>query len=671
MTSLSKTSSLRLLGVLALVLAPHLLRLPPWESALLVVLMLWRAAATYRHWRLPPTPLKVALTLASFAGVWLEYRQINGHNAGVALLAAMLVLKLTELRERRDVFVLVFMMYFLLLTHFLFTQELWTFAYLLGGSIAITAVLIDVSHERGTLPLRASLSLAVTMMLQALPLMLLLFVLFPRVPGPLWGLPADAGPSRTGLPDTMSPGDIASLVPSDEIAFRVRFDGSPPREDQLYWRGPVFWFFDGRTWRPGSRASPDTRVPAVELRGPAVGYEILLEPMRTRWLFALDLPDPARLPPDAALDMDYQLLAPADVRDRRLYHLYSHVQYRLDDSLLPAQRERLTRLPAGANPRTIALAQRWQHETGEPEALIDRALAMFRQQPFWYTLEPGVLGRDSVDAFLFDTRRGFCEHYASAFTVLMRAAGLPARVVTGYQGGSLNVFGDGYVVRQSDAHAWSEVWIDGRGWLRVDPTRAVAPERVERGARAVRGAGAAREARLAGGWDWQRLGYAAEARWEWANGQWNRWVLAYSPDLQSNLLSRIGLGSPRAMVLALTVGIIVVLAALGLWLAGRRCDRIPRERSALLWDQLQRHLRRHGLEPRLGEGPRDYAQRVVALHPQLREPMREALAAYLQARYEHGGADPAAENRLQQALQAMRRRGAQHAAQRPDIIADR
>lgn len=594
---LPRTVLLRLLAVQALVLAPHLSRLPLWAAGLVAAILLWRTAAALRGWRLPPGWMRVLLTIAAFAGIYASFGRVSGQTAGVALITVMAALKLTELNVRRDLMVMVFLSYFLLVTHFLFSQELWTAVYLLMSATLITALLIDANHAGSVLPARTVTTMAGGMVLRALPLMALIFVLFPRIPGPIWGLPADAGAARSGLSDSMAPGAIAELVGSDAVAFRVRFDGAVPPPDQRYWRGPTFLRFDGRRWDGGSRAGL-VDAPSAELRGPGYRYELTLEPTRTPWLFALDLPARLGLPEGAVINADHQLvLARGEVRERRRYPLQSHPDYRLQTVLPAALRALATTLPKTANPRALALARQWRAEANSDAAsdatIVERALRMFREQPFHYTLSPPTLGRDPVDGFLFETRRGFCEHYASSFAVLMRAAGIPARVVTGYQGGERNAIGDYWIVRQSDAHAWTEVWLADRGWLRIDPTAAVAPARVERGI-----GSALDDAELP---DFLnpalRNGYRFDlrARWDWLNARWNHWVLGYGPELQSEFLRRFGLGEWREMILVLTATLTALLAGFGLLLirrsTARRADDAPRR----AWRRLQRRLAGAGL----------------------------------------------------------------------------
>ncbi|WP_293374876.1 DUF3488 and transglutaminase-like domain-containing protein [Nevskia sp.] len=637
---LPRAALLRLLAVLSLVLAPHLPRLPGWAAALVIVILLWRTAAALRGWPMLPGWMRVLLTIAAFAGIYLSFGRVSGQTAGVALITVMAALKLTELRTRRDMMVMVFLLYFLLITHFLFSQELWTAAYLLVSATLITALLIDANHPGGVLPLRVGGAMAGGMVLRALPLMVLIFVLFPRIPGPIWGLPADAGAARSGLSDSMSPGEISNLIGSEEIAFRVRFTGPVPPARERYWRGPSFLRFDGRKWDSGLRPL-DLEAPMAELRGPAYRYEVTLEPTRTPWLFALDLPARVALPDDAVINADHQLvLNKGEVRERRLYRLQSHPDYRLQAELPTPLRTLALALPKTANPRSVALARQWRSETGSDAAIVERALRMFREQDFHYTLQPPVLGRNPVDAFLFDTRRGFCEHYASSFAVLMRAAGIPARIVTGYQGGEKNAIGDYWIVRQSDAHAWTEIWLAGRGWLRVDPTAAVAPERVEQGigsALASAELPAFLNPALRNGFR-----FNLKARWDWVNARWNHWVLGYGPELQAEFLRRFGIGDWSDMILALTVLLTLALTVFGLLLLRRSAVSRVDDPPLRAWRRLQARLAKAGLPQHENEGPADYAQRVAIARPDLADAVRTAAAQYIEARYtaSDSSADP-------------------------------
>jgi transglutaminase-like putative cysteine protease len=448
--------------------------------------------------------------------------------------------------------------------------------------------------------------------LLAMPLAALLFVVFPRLQGPLWGMPEDATTGRTGLSGSMAPGNMARLAQSEEPAFRVRFIDPAPAPQLLYWRGVVLADFDGRRWSQGPAgglASPRTH----SWQGAAIRHEITLEPSGQRWLFALDLADsaPAVSGNASALSLAHELSATGTIDQRIRYTVVSHPRYQLQAEGELADAARWLRLPDGSNPRTMAagIALRL---LDDPAERINTVLQMFRREQFVYTLEPPVLGRESVDEFLYRTRSGFCEHYASAFVFLMRAAGVPARVVTGYQGGEINPVDGFMTVRQSDAHAWAEVWLEGRGWQRVDPTAAVAPSRVMNGA--------ARPARRAnpfgiaaldrfinlGAGDDSLLG-TLRFRMAALNNGWNQWVLNYSPERQRGAVAALSasISDPRIWgALALAVGLIAVLH--------RRRVRRQGDPVDALYSALCNQLARHGV-PRAGaEGPLDFGRRIAA-----------------------------------------------------------
>lgn len=647
---LPQRSLWRLLAVMLLVVAPHLLRLPLWETASVFAIGVWRIAATLYQWRMPHGAIKGALAIAAFIGVYASYGRIWGQHAGVALLVIMLALKLTELRARRDVVVTVFLSYFLLLTHFLFSQEIWTLLYLLVCVVAVTAVLADTHHAEGALPARLVLATGGKLIAQSLPLMLLMFVLFPRIPGPLWTMPDDSGGARSGLSETMAPGDIARLAASDELAFRVSFEGAAPPPEQRYWRGPVLWAFDGRTWSSPSRLF---NVPTAEAGTTEYRYEITLEAHRMPWLLALDRPDARELPERSRISGFYELLYEQPLRDRLRYRLRSAPDAKLQAGSLSA-RERAVQLalPSGFNPRALALARQWRQVARNDQAVVDAALRLFREQAFYYTLEPPRLGRDSIDEFLFTTRRGFCEHYASSFTFLMRAAGIPARVVTGYLGAQKNLFGDYYSVRQSEAHAWAEVWIAGRGWIRVDPTAAVSPSRVEQTLSESSARNGDQREGLLGSLDWRSAYERAQSAWDWVDAQWNGFVLGYGTELQQQLLDRIGLGSFSRMLLALTAAVTISLALLGgvlLWKARPAAIDDP---ALEQWKLAEARLARRGLHRAPSEGPRDFAMRVAREQPELAQRMQRVLELYLRLRYE-AAADAALIGELRVAVRAL------------------
>lgn len=596
-----------LVATAAATLLPHFGHISHWQIALLVAIVGWRLWLWRRGAPLPPRWVVLLVTLAGCAAVVLEYRRLFGQDSGVALLLLFMALKLMEARARRDGVVIVTLGYFLLLTHYFYQDGIPTGAWMLVALTLITATSIRL--QSAALPAPSLLRRAAFMLLQSLPLTALLFLLFPRIDGPLWGLPQQDRRAGTGLSEEMSPGSISELMLSAAIAFRASFAGEVPPRNQLYWRGPVLTEFDGRVWRV-ARGNLPPRAEAVESASPPIAYTVTLEAHQQRWLLALDMP--VAVPRDALVLPTFDLLRRRAVQERLRYEAASAVDFRAG---VRESREMLAlnrQLPARANPRARQLAERWRGESADDAALVARVLAHFRDEEFVYTLQPPLLGEHPVDDFLFVSRRGFCEHYASAFAFLMRAAGVPARVVTGYQGGERNPVDAYWVVRQSDAHAWVEIWLAGRGWLRIDPTAAIAPSRVESGVAAAVPQGDPLPAMVRGGFDWLR-----SARWQWEalNNSWNQWVLGYDQLRQSDLLRRFGLSSDwRSLIGALAIGAGAVVLLLGLWALRR--DR-PSEPEQRLWERFARHMARHGCAREAWEGPRDYAERLAARLPAL------------------------------------------------------
>ena len=612
-----------LLAGLALVVAPHTQRLPWWLNLIALVVFTWRMYLAWGERALPNKWLLVLFVFGGLIGVYLTYRTIFGRDSGVALLVLFLSLKLLEMHHQRDAIVLVLLSYFLALTNFFYSQTLPTAGLMLASTLLNTASLVNFAGPGRTL--QANLRTAGTLLLQAGPVMLLLFLLFPRVQGPLWGLPQDAYSGVTGLSDSMSPGAISRLSQSDAIAFRVKFQDEVPPRAQLYWRGPVFWHFDGRTWLPGvTRTYSEIKF---EASGKPYDYEVTLEPHNYNWLFALELG--ARLPPDSRVTPDYVLLARSPVRNRLRYDMRSYTSFSAGsaddaDELRPG-----LKLPAGSNPRARRLAQQWAAELPSDAAIARKALSYFSEEGFVYTLEPPLLGRHSVDEFLFGSKRGFCEHYASSFVFLMRAAGLPARVVTGYQGGEMNPVDQYMVVRQSDAHAWAEVWLRGRGWVRFDPTAAVSPVRVESGVAAAVPATDPLPLMARTTLYWLR-----ELRYNWdalAN-KWNQLVLGYNPERQRQFLSSMGMNEPSWEDMALTLfwGVGGLLALLTAWLLRRMRTADPVQR---LWLRFCAKLGKQGCPRALHEGPADFIARTAERFPDSAERIRAIGAHYIALRY--------------------------------------
>ncbi len=645
MSMIQLVGPLRLLLIsIVLVVAPHLVRLPWWLAALALGLIGWRIWAAVRNERLPRKPLLFACVGVGIFAIFMHYQSLFGRDAGVAMLVLFLGLKLLETRHERDVVVVAFLSYFLLLANFFYTQSVWAAAHAVVAAVMLTASLVGFNAPNR--PWRYHFGVAGTLLGTGLPLAMLLFVLFPRFEGPLWRLPSLGGEATVGLSDTMTPGDISRLSQSDAIAFRARFDkGTPPRE-ALYWRGPVLWDFDGRTWSPSATLGL-TETFRVRGQGDPIGYEVILEPHDRNWLFALELP--AIPPTEARGTSDYQLFARRPVRTRMRYRTQSYLQYNAMSGASHLELRAAMALPEGFNPKTIALARDWRLELRSDLAIIERAIAFFGAQGIAYTTTPPPLGRNTIDEFLFDSKQGFCEHFSAAFVVLMRAAHIPARVVTGYQGGSINPFDDNVVVRQADAHAWAEVWIDGHGWKRVDPTAAAAPARVQMGLAAAISDREALPFMLRPNIPWLAdLRHNLEAL---AN-YWNQWVIGYNATRQRQLLSQLGM--PRATTSELTRLLLAVgggVLALLVFLMLR--ERGPQDPAQRAWLRCCAKLARAGIERAPAEGPLAFAARVAGLRPDLAQPMGEIARLYVSARY-GGGTDARLLPELEQAVRALR-----------------
>lgn len=616
-----------LLVSLVMVAAPHSSHLPWWTIGLVTLLIAWRAYAGYAHRALPNRWLLLLVGLAATIGVFLSYRTIFGREAGVALLVVMLGLKTLEMRTLRDAMLLIFLGYFLVITNFLYSQTITTALYMLACTVFITATMIGLNYAVAEPPFRVQLRTAGMLLAQSVPLMLALFVLFPRVPGPLWGMPRDAFASVTGLSDTMTPGSISSLALSDGVAFRVSFESRLPRTRDLYWRGPLMWDFDGRTW---SVQFFLYTAPRIEASGDPVKYEITLEPHNRRWMFALDLP--AVVPTGAIVSTDYQLYAVRPVNNRVRYEMTSFLNARFGEAENRNALHRALQQPSRSNPRAQELGRSLRQKHGnDDDAIVDEMLGMFRKEKFIYTFEPPLLGENPVDEFLFTTRSGFCEHYASAFAVVMRAAGIPTRIVTGYLGGDFNALGNYLIVRQADAHAWTEVWFKDRGWVRVDPTSAVSPLRVDTGISAAVPRSDRLPLLMRGDVEFLRQ---VRLTWDYMANTWNQWVLGYTPERQRWLLANAGVDDATweklAAILLVLAGIIVaMLTALAL----RQLKSRVRDPVKIAYLRFCDKLRRKGLTRGPAEGPVDYARRVGRTRPELTPAVAAITRLYIALRY--------------------------------------
>lgn len=651
-----------LLAAQAVVIAPHIARLPVWVTLVCIACIGWCVMIYQGRWRYPGRWTRLVFVIAGVAGVPLQYHSFFGVEPWVAILIIAYALKLLEMHHKRDAYTVVLLGYFVAMTEFLFHQSIVWSLYTIVAVTLITAGLIGLnqtrSHQRPMVTLRTALIL----LAQSVPLMLVLFVLFPRIP-PLWAVPLPGDVARTGVSDSMSPGDIARLSRSSDLAFKVRFDGSVPPNDDLYWRGLVLSRFDGRTWtqEPGFSRSPwvgDRKVPKwtqnIERLGDTASYSIILEPTEQHWLFSLAAPD---LPHqhDVVMLKDFLLASKKPVDSKLNYRVSSALDYHLGRHISDVARSHATELPAGDDPRSRALAARLYGESTGTRDYIHRVLEMYRTGGFVYTLEPPKLtGKNSIDQFLFNSKQGFCEHYAGSFVFLMRAANIPARVVVGYQGGAYNQFGNYLSIYQYDAHAWAEVWLPGAGWVREDPITVVAPARIQDG---FEGAVHDDASLLAGSsfslWGRQTLWLANLRLALSAVGYyWDSWVVGYTPESQMDVLTGLLGHVSRARIgLFMLALFFSVLAVVGFFILMKRpLHRLQRPDRVYL--KFCRALQRQGVKRRVGEGPSDYARRVVAARPELAELVNEVTRNYVALSY--GGGEEAQNARLSRAVRSLR-----------------
>ncbi|MFA6901739.1 MAG: DUF3488 and transglutaminase-like domain-containing protein [Gallionellaceae bacterium] len=634
---LEKSLVYGLLASILMVSAPHAEHLPPWVIAFGATLLGWRTYLNYSGMTLPPRWLLFLLSIASAAGIFLSYRTLFGREAGVTLLILLAALKLLELRAARDATVLIFLSCFIIITNFFYSQSIPTALMMFASLLVILSTWVHL--HSGSLGLKPRLAISAKLLLQAIPLTLLLFVLFPRVQGPLWGMPQDAY-SSSGLSDSMAPGTLSKLSLSQAVAFRVSFEGFPPLREQMYWRGPVLWDFDGVTWsnRDGviwsnrnAGTAQKNKPPQFDNLDQAVEYTVTLEPHNKKWLFALEMP--TRLSVANVMTDDFQVQSRKAVTARIRYSAHSQLAFLANVDESPLQLQRALTLPKGLNPRALQLAGDWRASLPGDDAIIRTALGRFSRDGYSYTLEPPLLGTHGIDDFLFETRQGFCEHYASSFVFLMRAAGIPSRVVTGYQGGEANALGGYSIVRQSDAHAWAEVWLKDRGWVRIDPTAAISPGRIQGGLSAAMPDSAA-------------LPFLARTQSPWLlnirfnldmlNHQWNQWILGYDTERQFAFLTRLGMEdiSWQKMAINLLTGVALTVLLLAILLLRKLYIR-KIDTAHLLYLKFCKKLSRGGLMRAAHEGPQDFAARASMDMPQHAGAIRRITDLYLAMRYEN------------------------------------
>lgn len=622
---------------ITIIVLPHSLRIPAWVSVMYAFLLTWRMTGALLGWPLAhrnTNLFRIGISLLAFgclAGIFLSFHRLVGRDPGVALLVVLAAFKLLEARTERDANVLICVAYILIITNFFYSESIPIAVFMMFATILLTGCFINMNDRKRSLSLSNNIKLASALLALSIPVMVILFMFFPRVAGPLWKMPQDAHSAKTGITDRMSPGSISQLSRSNELAFRVEFEDDIPEAKDMYWRGPVLTITDGRTWtRDQSLIKPFEFN--LEADNQTYRYQITLEATNKPWLYSLDTVVTSEM---GIISYDAQLVTKKVVRRTR-YNATSSVDLNIretDDVFL----NKALILPDGYHPRTRALALEWREQGQGDERIIETALRMFSKQEFYYTLQPPLLSNDNVDQFLFDTRQGFCEHYASAFVILMRAAGIPARVVTGYQGATANPISNHYNVYQRDAHAWAEVYLDDRGWVRFDPTSAVAPERViDDIEEAISDIGSSGLLNLDEGSLTYRMMRNLRNSWDMMNYRWSLWVLGYDDERQLQLLKRLGIDefgwqTLFSLLTALFLGLCLTLILIGLFLFRNRFQHA---------DQAQRwytvfcnKLAKLGYQRYAHEGPADFSERIASVNKNIATAIQEITQHYIEVRY--------------------------------------
>ncbi|MEP4148197.1 MAG: DUF3488 and transglutaminase-like domain-containing protein [Halioglobus sp.] len=636
---------------------PHVERIPPWVLLVYFVAALWRFMVYRGRWSFPRWPVKLGLILAGSAGILLSFSTLVGLEPTVALLLTAFALKLLESAERKDAYVLLFLGYFVVLTEFLFSQDLLIVLLSLLNVVIVTAGLVALHRPGDNRFNLRPMKQATFMVVQAAPLMLVLFFLFPRI-GPLWTVPLKSQQAKTGMSEFMSPGDVSRLSRSGEVAFRVEFSGEIPQQSELYWRGLVMSRLRQGTWSALNfyeAPASERRQAEPERVGEPLRYSIILEPTQQRWLYALRY---ARSTDSGIMSSsDFRLFKPIVIEDDYLYQVRSWPEAQLETSLSEWRRKTELALPGTDNPRARALAAEFAAEARTPAEIVERVLQHFNAEPFVYTLQPPLLPeRDAMDAFLFDTRRGFCEHYASSFVIMMRAAGIPARVVAGYQGGEVNPVNRTVIVHQFDAHAWAEVWLEGEGWVRVDPTAAVAPERIELGLEEA----LADEGSFLADSPLSPLRYrnidiinSLRLRYDALTYRWQAWVVGFDQDKQFSLLQDFfGEFTARKFAAVLLGSWALVLVPVGLGLLLRRKTHAVSKLDKYYLAFCEK-LGKMGVARESGETPKEFASRAQKALPRLADTIADITDRYAALAYAPAGSNEAELNNFVRAVRSV------------------
>jgi len=640
-----------LLSSISLIVLPHVRHVPMPILGFFYLLVAWRFAGIWRPQWLPQKWLVTILSLAGIALLIYLHQGLFGRDAGTRLFLIALGLKLMEIRFERDLYLICFLAFVVAASQFLYEQSLLMGGYILLVTCVLFGTLVCI-NSRNPKPVLA-LKTASTIIAQAIPMAVVVFILFPRVEAPRWMLLDDQKQHRTGLTDTMEPGSISDLSLSDELVFRAKFEGPIPPPSKRYWRGPVLAQTDGKRWT-ATTTFFEQHMDKLTFKGQSYHYTLLMEPQEKEWVFGLEMSQQFAKP----LSMDgHYLLTTSENPDKRVeYKMASYLSYNTG-FITQTEYKRATQLPTN-NPPSEQLKQlvtQLEGFTSPPQQFVERILNHFRSEDFHYTLTPPLMEDKPIDTFLFQSRRGFCSHYAAAFVYLMRIAGIPARVVTGYQGGEYNPVGGFLEIRQTDAHAWAEVWIDKKGWVRVDPTAAVAPERIEKNinleglalGETINFNSADGNALSAGRW-------LKQMRQLWGNVDysWQRWVINYNNANQTKFLSSLGIKDIRTMLYWMLGAIAVITVILSFVLMHKKPK--TKDRALRIYYRFCQKLAKHGLIRDIAEGEQDFAERAKATLPDHAGDIDQITRIFIALRYGRTPANPDGIKHLAQQVEAFK-----------------
>jgi protein-glutamine gamma-glutamyltransferase len=618
-----------LLSSIGLIVLPHVYHLHWGVFGYFCFLLAWRFIGIWKPERLPTFPVIVLLIVIGMAILYLQHRGFLGRDGGTSLFVIALGLKLMEIKSERDLYLINYLAFIVAASQFLYEQSILMAAYILFVTCVLLAVLVYINSVVASTSV--SLKKAAVIVAQAIPMAIVVFILFPRVEAPRWLLFNDDHQAKMGLSDSMEPGSITDLGMSDELVFRVKFSGAIPPSKQRYWRGPVLTQTNGKKWTQASDLSYQKHLDKLSFEGTPYQYTLMMEPQEKNWVFALDMP--AKFPQLLRLNANYQLITTDNLDKRSEFKLTSYPGYNTG-YLTKIEFKDARQLPGAPSEKIKQLVAQLHGFDSKPDVFINQLLNHFRKEDFHYTLTPPLMEDNPIETFLFETRYGFCSHYASAFVYLMRVANIPARVVTGYQGGEWNAVGNFLEIKQADAHAWAEVWIENQGWVRFDPTAAIAPERIEKNidiASLVPGgliSYAAPGVGAQAAFNWLK-----QARQLWSNidYNWQRWVINYNNTNQSSFLSSFGIADFKTMVYWMMGMVAFITAILSLFLLYRRPK--PIDPVLVTYNRFLKKIAKVGCVKKLGEGARDFAERIKPYLPEQVEQIDDITTAFIELRY--------------------------------------